>query len=189
MAVSKAELRARVREALRALPEAVRRDEAEDVVGRLAEVLPFGAVMAYVPLPDEVDVSPLLLRLAAEGRLALPRIHGEVLVPHRVVDPLGLAHGALGVREPDGDEAVVEVAAIAAVIVPARAYDRRGGRLGRGKGFYDRFLASVPQALRVGVAHSAHLVEDVPMELHDEPVDLVIAPGEVVVTGARGGTA
>ena len=52
-----------------------------------------------------------------------------------------------------------------------------------------RFLASVPQALRVGVAHSAHLVEDVPMELHDEPVDLVIAPGEVVVTGARGGTA
>lgn len=183
--MSKHVLRREVREAVRALPAAVRAREADAIVRQVAAVLPAGPVLAYVPLPDEVDISALLTMLAAERRLALPRVHHDHLVAHWVLEPQELALGSLGVREPHADGDPVDPAELAAILVPGRAFDRQGGRLGRGKGYYDRFLPLAPQALRIGLAHGAHVVAAIPMEPHDVPVDVVVAPDAVIVTGAR----
>jgi 5-formyltetrahydrofolate cyclo-ligase len=71
------------------------------------------------------------------------------------------------------------------VFVPGLAFDRKGLRLGRGKGYYDRFLASLdgssPRPVRCGIAFAEQFVEEVPIESHDRPVDVLFTPLEKMV--------
>ncbi len=65
--------------------------------------------------------------------------------------------------------------------MPGVAFDRSGHRLGYGGGFYDRFLARLPaRALRIGVAFDQQVLDELPAEEHDQPVDLVVTPSEVL---------
>jgi 5-formyltetrahydrofolate cyclo-ligase len=84
-----------------------------------------------------------------------------------------LALGAFQIEEPQGDD-TVDIAKIEMIVVPAIAYDRRGNRVGRGKGYYDRLLAST-KATKVGVGYDFQLLdEEIPAEPHDVAVDMVI---------------
>ncbi|MDE6243728.1 MAG: 5-formyltetrahydrofolate cyclo-ligase, partial [Muribaculaceae bacterium] len=67
------------------------------------------------------------------------------------------------------------------IVVPAVAYDRRGNRLGRGKGYYDRLLATT-KASKIGVAYEFQVVDDIPAESHDVPVDIVITENGIYYT-------
>ena len=93
---------------------------------------------------------------------------------------LGTAGGELvesrfGLREPGPGAPVVSIDEIGLVIVPALAYSRTGERLGRGGGFYDRFLARLsPGAVTVGLVLSCQIVDEVPSEAHDQNVGIVI---------------
>jgi 5-formyltetrahydrofolate cyclo-ligase len=81
------------------------------------------------------------------------------------------------------DATPVPAASISAVLVPGLAFDRHGGRLGRGAGIYDRFLATLPAAtLRIGLIPSAFLVERLPTDPHDVPMHAVATERELVVT-------
>lgn len=128
-------------------------------------------VLAYVALPDEPDLSAWLGELAGEGALALPRVDGDHLVLHRVDDLGALRVGAFGIREPHAAMPVVE--RVGSVVVPGRAFDASGGRLGRGKGFYDRLLAGF-DGPTVGVAFACQHVEAVPREPWDVPLTRVL---------------
>lgn len=66
------------------------------------------------------------------------------------------------------------------MVVPAVAYDRRGNRLGRGKGFYDRLLGST-RATKIGVAYEFQIVDEIPTEPHDVPMDIIISPSGCTV--------
>lgn len=66
------------------------------------------------------------------------------------------------------------------VIVPTLAFDKRGYRLGWGGGFYDRFLKAQPQALKIGLCFEANLIDKIPDEPHDVPLDMVITEGIIV---------
>ncbi len=141
-------------------------------------------VMAYSPLPGEVDVLGVVRACGERGkRVALPRVDWEsgsmvaAEVPAGGLD--GLATGRFGVVEPGADAVAIDPALIGLVLVPGVAFDTRGGRLGRGKGFYDRFLAGLPahsagRALKVGVAIEEQIVDDVPMDKWDIRLDAVI---------------
>lgn len=132
-------------------------------------------VAAYAAMADEVDLLPLLAALP-ERRWLMPRVVGDDLVFHRVIDPaLDLTAGAFGIREPRADLPQVPVAEIDALLCPGLAFDSNGGRLGRGRGFYDRVLAQArPDALRVGVCHPLQRVPDTYPAGHDVPMHLVI---------------
>lgn len=161
-------------------------DPARDarVRARLDAVLPAdGLVLAYEALADEVDLGALLDRLAAAGRLVLPRVTTTGLDLVRVTDRDALVPGPLGLREPTGP--AIDAAHVAAVLVPGRAFDRAGARLGRGQGHYDRLLPNAPQAVRVGVTWEALLVPAVPTDAHDVPVDVVVTELRTAWTGAR----
>lgn len=132
-------------------------------------------VAAYAPLPGEPDLRPL--DWADAMRLLLPRIEGDNLVFHHVTRPADLRPGAFGVPEPDPASCPVADASVAdIIIVPGLGFTVGGARIGRGRGYYDRFLASLPpRVLRVGVCFREQIVAELPREPHDEAVDIVLA--------------
>lgn len=179
-------LREEVRAALAAWPVPAREVASAVIVDLLRGVLPGeGLVLGFLGLSDEPDLRPLLAELAVAGRLLLPRVlPGDRLEVHAVRDLVrDTGPGAFGVREPVTPAAT---GLPATVLVPGRAFDPRGGRLGRGKGYYDRYLAGLPQARRVGVAFARQLVEAVPEDPHDLPVHVVVTEAGVRSCPPRG---
>ena len=81
----------------------------------------------------------------------------------------------MGIPEPDGSCPEEDPAAISLLLIPGLAFDRKGGRLGQGGGFYDRFLPET-RGLRIGVCGGDGLVERVPTEPWDEGVDALLTP-------------
>ena len=134
-------------------------------------------VMAYMSMPDEVQIGPLLEDCLRKGkRPAIPLIVGKgqmeaVLVPSMESLTEG-AYGILTVREEL--RRIVPPEQIDCVIVPGTAFSGTGERLGLGGGFYDRFLRRCPNAHRIALAFSFQLVEKLPTEQHDIKVDQII---------------
>jgi 5-formyltetrahydrofolate cyclo-ligase len=141
------------------------------------------SLMLFLSMPDEVDTDPLVRGCLAVGhRVHAPRTlrRPRRMIPVRLRSLHDVVVGAFGIREPAGDE-TVEPAELDVVIVPAVAFDRTCGRLGRGGGYYDRFLCELrPGAVTCGVALSRHVIDAVPTEPHDHPVDLVVTERGVV---------
>jgi 5-formyltetrahydrofolate cyclo-ligase len=132
-------------------------------------------VAAYAALPGEPDLRPL--DWVGEKTVLLPRVDGEDLVFHAVTDATLLKPGAFGVHEPDPALCPITDPATADIIfVPGLAFTADGHRLGRGRGYYDRLLATLPESvLHVGVCFPCQLVDSIPQEPHDESVDLVLS--------------
>ena len=130
---------------------------------------------AYAALPGEPDLRPF--DWGQSKTLLLPRVDGEILVFHRVHDTTQLKPGAFGVLEPDPAQCPIADPATAGIIfVPGVAFTPDGHRLGRGRGYYDRLLSTLPESvLRVGVCFASQLVTALPDEPHDESVDLVLS--------------
>lgn len=123
-------------------------------------------VLAYLAVASEPDLGPLLA-----GRTVLvPRAHegpAPRLSLHRL-EPARVAPGRWGVLEPPEDAPEVDPAEVDVALVPGLAFDREGGRLGYGRGFFDRLLPRLrPDAPRVGVAFEALVAERLPREGHD----------------------
>jgi 5-formyltetrahydrofolate cyclo-ligase len=133
-------------------------------------------IAIYSPLPGEVDVSPSM-RLRPDLRWVFPKVAGVHLTFHRVEDfSTELVPGSFGILEPVAHLPVVPVPEIDAFICPGLAFDRAGGRLGRGRGYYDRILAGArADALKIGVCFEFQLVPDTFAEAHDIHMDHVIA--------------
>lgn len=186
--------RAAARAAVGAL-SACRRAEASAAV--CARVMGSGGfasartVMLFAPLADEVDLSAVLRRCRETGRRVCagrPDWDSRAMAPAEVVDDgkggwSALVTTRFGVREPGPDAVEVPAREIDLVLVPALAFDRAGHRLGRGGGFYDRFLAreDLARAWLVGVGFGVQIVPEVPRLGHDRAVDCVISEREIVV--------
>jgi len=144
------------------------------------------AVLLFVPMPDEVDTWPILRDALARGKRTLaPRVDkgGSTMEAVEVLDlQRDIAPGAYGIGEPTGTR-VAEPGEIDFILVPGLAFDRLGGRLGRGAGFYDRFLGRCRgDAFRCAVTFSCQMVASVPTEAHDLPVDCIATEEEIIYT-------
>ena len=158
------------------LLESEKLEAAEKAFGRLEETAAFmmaDRILMYHSLPDELSTHRFLEKWNKQKTFYLPRVNGVNLeiLPY---DQSRLEFGAFHIEEPTGTD-TVDVNNIELIIVPAVAYDRIGNRLGRGKGFYDRLLAST-KATKIGVAYEFQLVDEIPAESHDVPMDMIITP-------------
>jgi 5-formyltetrahydrofolate cyclo-ligase len=161
------------------LPEETR-EASQAVCERLAGFEPLqwaGTVMAYLAFRGEVDLAALFRMLDAV-RWVMPRVEGKRMVAN-VYDPARVVRHRFGMLEPAPEMPTVHPEEIDVVLVPGVAFDRRGGRLGFGGGYYDRFLPAA-RALRVGVSHTACLADELPCDPHDARVDWVVTPAEMV---------
>ena len=128
-------------------------------------------IAVYSPLPGEVDPGKAVAGLP-ERRWVYPRVDGDHLTFHTGED---LAEGSFGIMEPAVGSPEVPVEEIDAFLCPGLAFDRNGGRLGRGRGVYDRMLARAREdAVKIGLCHDFQVVEDTFSEGHDVRMDEVI---------------
>jgi 5-formyltetrahydrofolate cyclo-ligase len=153
-------LKAEIRRKIKGLIAVVdRRAESAAIVKHIESLLPAdGLILAFQPLPDEPEITPILDRLRKENRLILVPMDRET----RSIVP------------PDRP--------IAMILVPGRAFDRCGTRLGRGGGAYDRILAGL-QAPKIGVAFACQIVDSLPRESHDVPMAAVVTSREIIRIG------
>lgn len=128
-----------------------------------------GTMLLYYPLPDEVDVRPLIREASERGkRVLLPVVKGEDLELRLYEGEDSLRKGAFGIMEPTGETFAEEnYDEIQLALVPGMAFDKAGHRLGRGKGYYDRLLPKLKKAKLTGVCFHFQLVDEVPAEPHD----------------------
>lgn len=163
------------------LTEREKRDAAEEVFTRLEKTAAFllaDHILMYHSLPDELFTHDFLEKWASRKHFYLPRVNGvnlEILPYDRTRLELGSFH----IEEPSGDD-VVNPSEIELIIVPAVAYDRKGNRLGRGKGFYDRLLAE-SEATKIGVGYEFQLLDEIPVEPHDVKMNIIITQNTTIV--------
>jgi 5-formyltetrahydrofolate cyclo-ligase len=142
-------------------------------------------IMIYMSMPREVETSPLAVRAWQDGKnIAVPRLDwdGNRMEPIEIRSlDTGMQTTGPGIRQPATGTAV-PLDLIDMIIVPGLAYDRRGYRLGRGRGFYDRFLAQSDfQGVRCSLCFQEQLLDTaVPTEPHDMPMNLIVTDQEVV---------
>jgi 5-formyltetrahydrofolate cyclo-ligase len=143
----------------------------------LAAFSDVGCVAAYLGVGTEPPTQPLLDALRAAGvRVLLPVITGERLDWATYDGEGALAEGPFGLVEPTGRRLGLDALTAAdVVLVPALAVDRNGHRLGRGRGYYDRALATVTVPL-IAVVFDDDVIDDVPIETHDRDVDGWLTP-------------
>ncbi|MGA7096108.1 MAG: 5-formyltetrahydrofolate cyclo-ligase [Acidimicrobiia bacterium] len=128
-----------------------------------------GTISGYLAMPGEVDLEPLLLRLPG-WRWILPRVEEDGSLTFRDVDAPRERH-PFGMEQPADSGPIVPVAEIDVLLVPGLAFDLRGDRLGNGAGHYDRVLSGLRSgAETIGIAPAARVVEEVPIEPHDQRV-------------------
>ena len=169
-----------------ALDKAFREDAAQRIAGRtldfseLKDVTPVGG---YWPIRSEVDSRPLMEALLDRGQdVAL----SQIIHPHlswRLWQPGDvLIKGGFGVREPGPDAPEVFPSAL---LVPLVAFDRSGGRIGYGKGHFDRAIAALEgkhPVLTIGLAYAVQEIEEVPVEPHDRMLDVIVTESELIRT-------
>ena len=162
------------------LSEIEKAKEADEVFSRLEKTAAFmiaDNILMYHSLPDELSTIKFLKKWQGRKRFFLPRVNGVNLdiLPY---EETRLELGSFHIEEPTGND-VADVDDIELMIIPAVAFDRKGNRLGRGKGFYDRLLAT-SKATKIGVGYEFQLLDTLPSEPHDVAMDMVITQKTVI---------
>lgn len=141
-------------------------------------------VLLYCSLPDEVYTMDIIHALHKQDkRIVLPKvISGCDMELREYTGDNDLEKGSFGIMEPCGD-LFSDYACIDVAVIPGMAFDKNGNRLGRGKGYYDRCLAKIQEAekngkrehiYKIGICFGFQMVEEVPADSHDIPMDMVI---------------
>lgn len=154
---------------------------AESVFSRLESSAAFQLaekILMYHSLPDELETRTFLNKWKDRKKFFLPRVNGVNLdlLPY---DESRLEIGSFHIEEPKGED-IHSVEEIEVIVVPGVAFDRQGMRLGRGKGFYDRLLATA-KATKIGIGYEFQLVEEIPSEPHDVAMDMVITEHTTII--------
>jgi 5-formyltetrahydrofolate cyclo-ligase len=178
--MEKKEIRKAINQQRRSLPESDKALAAKAVYEKLVQADSFvnaKKILFYYALPDELPTKDFLEQWCATKQFYLPRVNGLELdiLPY---DKSKLESGAYSIEEPVGDE-LLDPSKLDLIIVPAVAFDHSGNRLGRGKGFYDRLLCKTT-AVKIGVGYDFQIIEDIPVESHDIPMDLVLTPNYII---------
>lgn len=192
-AARKAALRAELRARLAALGRDEARRAGELVAARalaLPELAAARRILACLSFGDELPTGPLVDQLLAEGReLFVPRADPADGLLHVHRYPCALVTLDFGLRQPPRDAPAVareEIdATLDAALVLGLGFDRRGFRLGHGRGYFDRFLAD-RQLPAIGLAFDAQVVDALPVAPHDVPMSVVVTESRTLRREARG---
>jgi len=149
-------------------------------IGELLRELKADSFLLFHPTKNEPDIIPLAESLLKEGKtVAFPKVEGKEIVPLKVNSLKELRPGRFGILEPPYlPERVLREVEV--VFVPGIAFDRHGYRIGFGGGYYDRLLEKLPVKAKIGVCFDFQLLDRLPREPFDIPVDLVITENTTV---------
>ena len=146
-------------------------------------IQPNETVMVYTSKEKEVNTVPLItMLLAYKNPVVVPIIQKEdYSLRLSYIENLGvLIPSTFGVPEPIGNEIPADGADIDTIILPMLGFDRRGGRIGYGAGYYDRFLSKYPSIRKIGIAFACQEMEALPLDPHDIQMDAIITEDGVI---------
>jgi len=179
---AKLALRQRIRGVLRSIDPAKRAAESLQaclLLNRQSVWQDASSILFYAPLLEELDIWPLVVDSLGMGKtVALPRFdpktnrYSAACIQHLTRD---IQPGHFGIREPADHCSSMELSSLDLTLIPGIAFDVHGGRLGRGKGFYDQLLVHTG-GMTCGVAFDEQIVAEVPIEPHDRRVKCVLTP-------------
>ena len=180
----KSALRQHIRDRLSQISLAVRMVESLELCARLEPQLQSAhTILFFAPLPDELDVWPLLEKLLPHKKIcALPAFDSaaQIYSSRRVKNlETDIFTGKFDISEPLATCEEIPLNRFDLVLVPGMAFDESGHRLGRGRGFYDRILAAA-SGVKCGVAYDFQLLEKIPVEPHDARVNFIFTPTRCV---------
>ena len=175
--MDKKELRRRIREQKRAMT----REQIDSASQRLAQLLfetdlykNASVLYGYMPYNQEVNTLLILERALRDGkRVAVPKVYGDTMNFIYLENLSQVAPSSMGIPEPIADEPIARDER-ALVLMPGLAFDKAGNRMGYGGGYYDKFLAAEPTHPTVALCYDFQLVDTIPTDFYDIPVDLVI---------------
>lgn len=178
---AKSSLRLAIKDRLAQMSAKDHHAESTSLCRRILEQLPPAPMhlTAFFPLKDEVDIRPLLIALHERGDvLYLPRFESGKMVFRKAESLTDLPPGAFGIPEPPPTAPLLAPTDLTIALVPARAFNRKGERLGRGNGGYDIWIRAQrtanPRTQFWGICFERQLVDQIPMESHDEQVDAIV---------------
>ncbi|MCQ0989084.1 5-formyltetrahydrofolate cyclo-ligase [Jiella marina] len=172
-----------------AMDEATRIEASLAVCDRLAEDVTDtpDIVSGFLPIRSEIDIRPLMMTFAdRRARLCVPAIVEGALQFRELVRGAPLEPQGFGTYAPGADAAVFDPRLM---LVPLAAFDRRGGRIGYGRGYYDTAISALRakgiSPTLIGVAFACQEADGVPVEPHDIPLDVIATETELIVPAPR----
>ena len=174
-------LRLQLRQVLRTLSPEQRHIKSQAVCRQVIDSPEFAAakvVMLYLSMSQEVDTAPIALRAWQEGKtVAVPKVFmsDRTMLPVEIQSlDTGMNTTPVGVREPDVGQPI-PIEFIDLVLVPGLGFSQSGERIGRGGGFYDRFLALASfEGTTCGLAFEEQVLESLPMLPHDQRLNMLV---------------
>lgn len=174
--MDKKELRAQMKRRNRALTPDGRAAASERIFARVERLPGFAGarcVALYCALGDEPATEEVLRRWQADKRLVVPRVEGERMRFYEY-DPAFLRQGAFGIAEPGEDARLCDPSQIDFAVIPGVVFTAGGARIGRGRGYYDRYFSQPEvRAVKAGVCYAHQLIGELPTEPHDVFMDFV----------------
>ncbi len=134
-------------------------------------------ILSYMPLPDEPDLTGIMAQLSGSN-IVLPVTESDFTLTLRLANQ-NLIQGRYNISEPPESSPTVSVSEIDLALIPGRAFSRKGKRLGRGKGYYDRFLSEY-SGPTIGLCYDEQLFDSVPHESHDKSCHYIITPTQII---------
>lgn len=182
-----------VRKILRQKKEALlpedRLEKSQRICRHIMEIIRDGeTVMVFTSKEKEVNTRPLIMALFGKGNPVVVPIIVKEDVSLRLSylrDFSALVPSTFGVPEPIGSEIPALAEDIDTIILPMLGFDRAGGRIGYGAGYYDRFLSKNPGLRKVGIAFACQEVGSIPVDENDIRVDAVLTEDGIVYTAGR----
>jgi 5-formyltetrahydrofolate cyclo-ligase len=172
----KQKIRQHIKTEISAIDAKVKAEKSTLIFNQIIELQPFrdaATVALYAALADEPQTADFIRWAAAHKRIVLPRVDGDEMDFYPYSQE-SMQRGAFGIDEPQSDERI-SPAEIDLIIVPGRAFTLQGKRLGRGRGYYDRYMAQEEfRATKIGVCYKEQLVEEIPDEPHDILMERII---------------
>ena len=184
---SKQQIRVQARRLRLRLSDKAQRSEKIAVALRgLPEYIAAKTILFYVETGSEVPIRVLIEEALREGRtVVVPYCVGDELHLFRLEDMTELEPGAFGIEEPQPNlrelaEKAVDSTQIDLALVPGVAFDPQGGRIGQGKGYYDRFLQTIQSRAKfVSPAYECQIVPKIPTTPHDIPVHVIVTENKI----------
>lgn len=185
--MNKKELRQQLRDLLANLPPQEHHEWSINACARMAETREYRQaeiIMVFLSLPTEIDTTPLVMRAWRDRkRILAPKVSWEqrrmMPIEVRSLSDDEVKESVLGIREPV-EGAPFPIANIDLVLVPGLGYDEHGNRIGRGRGFYDQFLAHRDwNGIACGFAFEKQILPKVPTDERDMQIDMLVTDAAI----------
>ena len=173
--MEKKELRAQIKALKKQHSKEQLLEQSEQILDKLEghpDFIKAKRVMLYSALPDEVQTQAFLEKWHLKKTIILPTVVGDDIIPVEYGKDTAFAVGDFNIMEPQNEP---YTGGFDLIIVPGVAFDRKGHRIGRGRGYYDRFLSQHLDVKRIGICFDFQLVDEVPTEPFDILMDEVIS--------------